>query len=48
MTKMPTALQAGQEEVEVQFKGAANTGPTNTAATAISAKSVEEKREPTG
>jgi len=42
-----SALQAGQE-VEIQFKGAANTDPTNTAATAISARSVEEESEPTG
>jgi hypothetical protein len=42
-----TALQAGQE-VEVQFKAAANVDPTSAAATAISAKSAEEESEPTG
>ena len=42
-----SALQAGQV-VEVQFKAAANADPTSAAATAISAKSVEEEPEPTG
>lgn len=42
-----SALQAGQE-VEVQFRAAANVDPTNSAATTVSAKSVEEESEPTG